>query len=393
MTASIPEELTLRAKMGAIIFIASIFYLSMLSRLGLAPLLPNIEQELSLAHAETGGLFLFVSLGYSLGLFGSTFISARLCHQHMISISSFAVGGALLAFSLSESLLGLRAALTILGVSGGLYLPSGVATITTMVTKRDWGKALSIHQLAPNLAYITAPLMADLIMRWFSWRYVVAVYGLASIILGSLFFRKRDAGDFCSMMPSKELIYELLSDWRIWVLILFFSLALGLNQGVFIMMPLYLTAERGMDQNMANHLLGFSRIAAFGAPLIAGWISDTYGLKRTFYAVVFSCSVAIFLMVLALDPWIGPALFLQAITSVCFFPLIFAALSRITTPENRNVAVALTIPPAHFVGAGIVPWAVGLAGDMGSFNWGFSAIGILTFLGLFILRYLKLEQY
>lgn len=391
MVDNIHEDTTLSFRLGAIIFIASIFYLNMLSRLGLAPLLPDIEQELSLVHAEAGGMFLFVSLGYSIGLFSSTFISARICHQRMISLSSFAVGGALLAFSLSESLLGLRAALTVLGVAGGLYLPSGVSTITSLVRKEDWGKALSIHQLAPNLAYISAPLMADLIMTWFPWRHVVAVYAIASIALGIMFSRNRDAGDFCSMTPSRELIYQMLRDRGIWVLILLFSLALGLNQGVFIMMPLYLTVERGMDPSWANRLLGLSRVAAFAAPLITGWVSDKYGLKRTLYFIVLSCSAAMFLMALAPGEWIGPSLFLQAVTSVCFFPLGFATLSRMTTLESRNVAVALTIPLAHFIGAGVVPTAIGLTGDMGSFNWGLCILGALTLLGLFLLRYLKTE--
>jgi len=391
MTGSTLENTALRTGLGVILFITSLFYLNMLSRLGLAALLPNIENELSLAHAEAGGLYLFVSLGYSIGLFGSTFLSARICHQRMITISSLAVGGALLAFSLGESLAGLRAALTVLGIAGGLYLPSGVSTITSVVTEKDWGKALSIHQLAPNLAYVTAPLVADVIMIWFSWRHVTACYGLASLILGILFSRRRDAGNFCSVTPSKALIYQLLNDRGLWVLILFFSLALGLNQGIFLMMPLYLTAERGMAQSLANHLLGLSRIAAFGAPLVTGWISDAYGLKKTLYFVVLACSAAIFFKALAPGGWIGPALFFQAVTAVCILPLGFAALSRITTPENRNVAVALTIPLAHFIGAGIVPTAIGFAGDLGNFNWGLYLLGGLTLLGLFLLRYLKIK--
>lgn len=389
MTDDIHEDESYYASIGTIIFISTIFFLNMLSRLGLAPLLPNIEQELSLAHAETGGLFLFVSLGYSIGLFGSTFIAARLCHQRMISISSFAVGGALLVFSLSESLLGLRAVLTVLGIAGGLYLPSSVATITSLVKKRDWGKALSIHQLAPNLAYICAPLLADVIMKWYPWRHVVAIYGLASIVLGIIFSRKRNAGDFCSRAPSKELIFQMLKDRGIWVLILLFSLAIGLNQGIFLMTPLYLISERGMDQSMVNHLLGLSRIAAFGAPLLTGWISDKYGLKKTIYCIVLCCSMATFLMVMVPSSWIGLALFLQAVTSVCFFPLGFVMLSRRTSPESRNVAVALTIPPSHFIGAGVVPTTIGLTGDMGSFSLGLSLLGILALLGLFLFQFLK----
>jgi hypothetical protein len=57
---------------GMVGFLFLIFFLNMLSRLGLAPLLPAIAQELELSHAAAGSLFLFVSVGYGSGLFVST---------------------------------------------------------------------------------------------------------------------------------------------------------------------------------------------------------------------------------------------------------------------------------------------------------------------------------
>jgi len=36
------------------------------------------------------------------------------------------------------------------GISAGFYLPSGIAALTGLIRREDWGKAMAIHELAPN---------------------------------------------------------------------------------------------------------------------------------------------------------------------------------------------------------------------------------------------------
>ncbi len=381
---------TIQAKAGAIGFIFTIFTLNMLSRLGLAPLLPGIETDLSLSHASAGSLFLFVSVGYGSGLFGSTFISAKICHHHQIVLSSVAVGISLLALSLSASLLALQAALLVLGFAGGLYLPSGVATLTALVRRQDWAKVLSLHQLAPNLAYVCSPLIAQVLLEEHSWRLVVALYGIAAIGVGISYKIVGKPEGTCSEAPTLANIRAMLGTPAIWVMILLFSLALGVNQGLFSILPLYLTTERGLGAATANHLLTISRMVAFAMPLLSGWAADRYGLKRVMLVAVAASSTATFLVATLPDDMLGAGLIFQAGASVCFFPLGFAALSRITHDRNRNMAVALTVPFSHFFGAGVVPAMIGLAGDTIGFAWGIGALGVATIVGLFLLKLIKL---
>lgn len=88
---------------------------------------------------------------------------------------------------------------------------------------------------------------------------------------------------------------------------------------------------------------------------------------------------------------LGAGLTLQASASVCFFPLGFAVLSRITHDRNRNMAVSLTVPLSYFIGAGLVPTMIGFAGDTVSFVWGIGAVGAATIVGLFLLQLIKLS--
>lgn len=380
---------TRRGVPGTIAFIFIIFFLNMLSRLGLAPLLPEIGNELNLSHAAAGSLFLFVSVGYGSGLFGSTFISARICHQHLIVLSSIAVGSSLLVFSFTSNLWSLRGTLVVLGIAGGLYLPSGVATLTALVDRRHWGKLLSFHQLAPNLAYLCSPFLAEIFLRQYSWRFTLGVYGVAAILVGILFQLLCKTERASGEAPSMANIGRLLANPAIWIMILLFSLAIGVNQGLFNIMPLYLVAERQLDSTQANHLLSMSRLVAFAMPLLAGWFADRYGLKKTLFASVAASAIATFSIATLPVGWLALSLIVQATASVCFFPLGFTVLSRITSDKNRNMAVALTVPLSYLFGAGMVPALIGFSGDMGSFNWGIAALGAATLFGLLLLRYVR----
>lgn len=230
-------------------------------------------------------------------------------------------------------------------------------------------------------------------MNWFSWRTVLMSYGVAAMAAGLSCIGLKNAGDFCGEPPSVSSLLSLLTDKGIWVMILLFSLSIGVNQGVFAMTPLYLTAERGLDLNLAIRLTYISRFFAFGVPLLTGWIADRWGLKRTLIVVTAACGPAVFFMALAPnDPlWIGLGLFAQAATSVCFFPLGFAALATIVEPKYRSMAVAVTIPFSNLIGAGLVPYLIGAAGDGIGFKYGLIGLGALTLIGLSLFRFLKLK--
>lgn len=150
-----------RSHLPSLLYLTGIFFLNFLARIVLAPLMPTVDRDLNVGHSEAGSLFLFISLGYCLGLLGSGLVSSRFTHRRTIILSAVAVGGSLLTVSLSHTLWWIRPGLILLGLSAGLYLPSGIVTLTAIVNSRDWGKAIAVHELAPNLSFIAAPLLAQ----------------------------------------------------------------------------------------------------------------------------------------------------------------------------------------------------------------------------------------
>lgn len=381
-----------RSHIPALLFLAGIFFLNFLARVILAPLLPAIEGDLHIGHAGAGALFLFISLGYCAGLLGSGFVSSRFTHRRTIIISSMAIGLALLAISLCHTIGGIRGGLILLGFAAGLYLPSGIAALTSIVSSRDWGKAVAIHELAPNLGFVAAPLVAEGLMLWFSWRGVIALIGAAAMLVGLAFIRLGKGGQFRGEAPSPNTLRVLITQPAFWVMMALFSLAIGASLGVYTMLPLYLVAEQGFGRSSANELVAFSRIAGLAIAFAAGWASDTWGPKRALGGILLATGMATVLLGMAKGAWIVPVLFLQPMLAVCFFPAGFAALASIGPPQVRNVAISLTIPVAFFIGGGAIPAAIGLMGQEGSFALGFVLVGVLLFGGVIILRYLRFPE-
>ncbi len=299
------------------------------------------------------------------------------------------LGGSLLAVSLSSTLLGIRSGLILIGLSAGLYLPSGIATLTDTVSSKHWGKAMALHELGPIVSFITAPLLAEGIMLWFSWRGVLAVVGVAAVVFGGVFTCFGRGGAFFGEAPSPKNLRFLLAIPSFWIMVVFFSMGLGASLGVYTMLPLYLVAEEGLERAWANTLVGLSRIAAAGVIFAAGWATDRIGPRRALGGAFLATGMATILLGLLHGVRILPVLFLQPPLSSSFFPAGFAALSQIGPTQIRNVAVALVIPMAYVISAGVIPAGIGILGDHGYFSLGFILLGILLIGTPTLLRYLK----
>lgn len=378
-----------RSQLGPLVFLAGIFLLNFISRIILAPLSPAMGKDLGISHGEAGSFFLLISLGYFIALLGSGFVSSRFTHRKTIIFSATAVGMAVLIVALSKNMWTFRFGLLLLGMAAGLYLPSGIATLTSMVNPRHWGKAIAIHELAPNLSFVMAPLVCEALLAWFSWRGVLAILGAISLFISIAFAVFGKGGRFTGEPPTLGSSKTLFVEPAFWIMIILFSLAIAGSLGVYTMLPLYLTAERGVNSNWANTLIALSRISGVGVSFLAGWANDRLGPRQTIGAVFLLTGLTTVFLGILPGSWIVIAVFLQPAVAVCFFPPGFAALSTIGPPSTRNVAVSLTVPVAFMVGAGAIPTLIGVMGDAGSFGMGIALVGGLILLGFVLSIFLK----
>lgn len=384
-----PPPVVFQQQLRPILLLSLLFFFSFMARIVAAPLAPAIEGELGLTHAESGSLFLFISASYIISLLGSGFIAARITHKRTLLLSTIALGCTLLATSQSRSLGEMRMGFLMMGLAAGLYLPSAIASLTDLVDPRHWGKAIAIHELAPNLSFVVTPLLAEVVLRWSSWRSVYVLLGSAALVTGTCYARWGRGGQFCGKPPDFEAVRTLFKVPSYWMIVALFSLGISSSLGIFTMLPLYLITEHGLDQSWANTLISISRVSGLGLALLGGWASDRFGPQKTLRAIFFLTGALTISLAMVPTVLIPTAVILQPMLAVCFFPAGFAALALIAPPGVRHIAVAFTAPLAVLIGGGIVPAIIGAIGDLHSFAWGIALIGFLIATGGIIAGHLK----
>ena len=389
MKPQIPESPSFFSQLGPILFLTTIFFLNFIGRIVFAPLMPTVENDLGLDHTQAGSLFLLISLGYFIALLCSGFISCRFTHRRTIIISVLSVGVVLVCTSFSNSLWSIRLSLFLLGLAAGIYLPSGITTLTSLVNVKHWGKAIAIHELAPNLGFMMAPLLSELFMIWFSWRAVILFLGAGAILTGIAFAFFGKGGEFLGETPNFGSIKTLFAEPAFWIMAVLFSFGICATLGIYAMLPLYLVTEHGLDRSWANTLVALSRISGVFMAFVAGWVSDRLGPKFTLSGVFLATGLMTMMIGSGWDRWIVIFVFLQPAMAVCFFPPGFAALASIGPPNARNIAVSLTVPAAFIFGAGAIPLGIGMMADGGFFDLGFVLTGGLILTGALLALFLR----
>jgi NNP family nitrate/nitrite transporter-like MFS transporter len=302
------------------------------------------------------------------------------------------LGGALLSVALSYHLWCIRLGLMGLGMATGLYIPSGIAFITGLMSSKHWGKAIALHEMGPNLAFAAAPFLSEGLFGSFSWRGILIMLGAVCLLSGLAFIYFGRGGETFGEAPNLKTSRMVLAGPSFWIMVLLFGLAMGASVGVYTMIPLYLVTERGMTRAQANILLGFSRVLTFLMVILAGLATDRLGPKQTMKIVLLATGILTILLGIVPGSWVVPIVLVQPLFSVCFFPPGYTALSRIGPPRIRNVVVSFAIPVSSLIGSGVVPAWIGFLGEAGSFALGITIVGTLLLCGLIVLKSLRFQH-
>ena len=379
-----------RKNLPSLFFIAYVFLLIFLCRIIFSPLLPSIQAEMHFSHTQAGHLFFFIALGGSLGLLSNGYISRVIIHRRTMALSVLFSGLALLITSQSHNYNALAASLIVTGWASGLYLPSGLTTITSITDTKNWGKALAVHDIAPNLAFFLAPLIAEGVLYFASWRETLLVLGAVQILSAVVFHTFGSGGTSHGRALELKVIVFITKQPAFWIFVAFFGMAIGMGLGFYSMIPLYLIGDHEFQRETANQLLAASRVSGLFMTLLSGYLTDRLGVKWTLglYFVCASASAA--LLGLSQGLLLVIAVFIQPLVATCFFPAGFTALSRAFEEKFHSAAISLIIPVATLIGQGLVPAMLGFLGQQGNFNWGFVIFGGILLTGLPLLPFLEI---
>lgn len=364
-----------------VVMVFSIFF----PRLLFSPLLVSIQRDLVLSAAQATRIFTTIAVGYAVAMLASGFVSTRVRHRRIVALSAFGVGVGMQIAAFAPTVLVLHAGALLIGASAGLYAPSGLTIVSEITPLARRGMGFAIHELGPSVSFVLAPIIAAVALPLAGWRGVVSATGAVSAAAGIAYFLRGSAGFVYGEAPHFENLKAIFRIARFWLIILFFVIAASSAIGMFAVLPTFLISYRGMDQQLANGLIGASRLSGIGMIFLSGMLTDRFGFRRTVAGIFLITGVFTILLTVADGPFLALAVLLQPAVISAYFPAAITAMSEIGPPQTRNVVISLVIPLANLVGAGFYPALAGFAADAGYIDRFFQGTGVALLLAVLLL--------
>ncbi|MDX9959769.1 MAG: MFS transporter [Spirochaetia bacterium] len=369
-------------------FLTLMVFFGMLPRLLVSPVLLRLADDLGIGFDQAASFFLTMSVGYVSGLLLSGYVARAVGHRWTIVLS---IAGGGIAFVVLAGLHGpalFHLVLLLGGFANGLYPGSGIASVVDLVPETHRGKALGLHEIGPNLAFMAAPIAAALLVPGFGWRGLFMAAGILVLLMAAAFAVFGRASGEAGAPPNFGNLTELARKPAFWTVSALFVVGATAAFGVYSVLPTYLMADKGMDERLVNSLIGFSRVSGTFAILAAGGLADRFGAKLVLAVVLGITGMATALLGLASGNVLLVAVFFQPAIIGAAFPVLLNALSEVTRPGIRSLAVALAIPMANLGGAGLAPLALSALGAAGLFRVAFVVLGLMVVSSLTLVPFL-----
>ena len=364
--------------------ISFISFVNILARVIFSPMTPFICTEMNLCHADTGNIFLVLSLGFALTLFASQYLSARFSHKFTIIFSVLTTAFTLMITAYADTFEQFRWAIFFVGVSAGFFIPSAVALIREHVPNHHLGKAFGIFGTAQSFAFILGPLFVQFFIQLYNWRGILNGFGLLSAVLSLLLLFMIRKKEEKSVPITLSFVREVFSRPSFWILNLLLCIINGLNIGIYNMAPDYFERHNLLEAHEVSHLIIIARTISIFTAIVGGVVADRLGLKKSLVIILVICGIVTALMGV-MSPKLALMLFcIQSPIAACLMPIIHYGVATIATPEKNAAMVSIMAPFGFTFGAGIVPQVLGFFGDFNLYAEGFIIFGVTSLLSALI---------
>ena len=371
---------TFRAVLPWAAFLAFLFTVNYLLRATWGPLLSVFERDFSLDHTQSTRLVFFLSVGICVSIFLSGFILSRIRPRTMISVSFFTAALVLFGMLRMETYVQAQVLFVCLGLACGQYLTAAMATLGSFTPPKHWGRAVAVHELAPCLSFIVAPVLAETAAALWGWRNGTLLMGCISVAVGVIFLRMR-GGTKRLPRPSIAGAVAAFRKPVFWIIIWLFGLSVGAEFAPYSVLPLSLTLEQGLGSAEAARLLSLSRFPAPFLVLFGGYAVAWWGAKRCLLLFLIIQGAALICLSLPHSMTgtivLGGGMAIQAMAAAFVFPALFTLFAESFPQEQLPMIISLAIPLGSFIGGAMTPYLLGLSGKYLSFGSGYLIFGII----------------
>ena len=347
----------------------------------------GLASEWNLGYAE---LIVFSVAGFTaFGLFSlpAGWLADRWSRPGMIAIFFTGMGGAAMLTALAQSPWQLAGGILLIGITGAIYHPVGLAMIVQ--DRRKTGVPLAINGVFGNLGVACAPLATLLAIEAWGWRAAFVIPGAACLATGIAyiawrrFAERRDAAGVeraAAAKPATSLNLDRATLIRVFAII-FFTAAFG----SFIFQSTTFALPKIFDERLAGIAssgiaVGWWAFAALSAAslaqLVVGWLVDNHSV-RTIFAAIAGLQAVLFFTMMNLTG--GAALAVTVAFMLMVFgqvPINDVLIGRISKSEWRSRAYAARYILSFAVMATTIPTIAFLHA-----TWGFHALFLAMAVG------------
>jgi MFS transporter, NNP family, nitrate/nitrite transporter len=364
-----------------------LWFINIGARAIFAPILPLIEDEFIVSHARASSIFALQSIGCAFALFFSGIYSGRLGYKKCIALSLAISSGVFFSIPFVKVFSTLSICSFILGFSVGTYLPSALPLITEYFAEKHWGKSIAIHDSAASVSIFCIPFIVLFLLHFFAWRGVFIVMAVVFLMSAVAFFF---ASDELKITHSQKTIRgDLLRRRALWIMGTLWIFASGAYWGIYFTIPLFLTKELSLDIGYANTVLGISRLGGIVVAIMCGLLVDRFSLRKITFSMLLLTGLFTILVGVASVRFMAICLSFQVIFVTGFFPMGLVSVAKMFDRETRGMATGFILIFSLLLGSGLIPYLLGLSGDLVGFRFGIVLLGIMVTASSPLLFYLK----
>ncbi|MFQ5837543.1 MAG: MFS transporter [Thermoplasmata archaeon] len=284
------------------------------------------------------------------------YLADRIGSRGLLMVYLGGAAASLLLISVSQGLLQLTLALSLLGLSSSIYHPSAIAMISREV--REQGRGLGYHGMGGSLGIALGPFIASLLLLSMGWRTALLLFSSPALLLLAVLAIRGPVELAPRRAPTLSEMSRSFANYGFLLVLLVYVFAGVAYWGALTFLPLYLDTLQLPSLSLGTRLMTpgaylFSALLAVGAAgqVAGGHLADRSRVESTL--AVSSVLVAILLILLALPPSLA-----IAVVAVAFGFLLFSlepmqnVLVSTRTPGNvRGVAFGMVFLSVFGIGA------------------------------------------
>lgn len=273
------------------------------SRMIIPPLLPLIEGDLGVSHAQAGMLMSSYFLAYALMQLPAGMLSDRLGIKMMMTSGILGMSATSLLLWFARSLQHIIILRLLLGLFSGFWYAPGVALVTSSASDRDRGKAIGLTFTAGSVSNLLIfAVVGVLLERGVGWRSFLLICAAQGFLSTALFFFLLKEVDRGERRADRDMwmfdALKKIARRRSVLGVLAFRFVTSLGGGsLFTFLPTYLVLEKNLTISDASFNMLIYSAAGMLGNVIGGYLTDALGHR----APIIVSTVAICASVAALQ--------------------------------------------------------------------------------------------